>query len=168
MIDRRGAVRLAVAGLGVAALSPVARAQQGFQRFVPFLVDLPGWKGGKPEGVATQVLGTDIVTATRTYERGSAKVNASVLMGAPAQAALLAANSGQKAKNSDIRMSTTAVDGMQVHKTYAASQKSGAILVELSGNAVITVAFNGVGEDEAMGLARKFDWKGIQAQAQAK
>ena len=76
--------------------------------------------------------------------------------------------SGQKAKSNDIRMSTTTVDGMHVHKTYAVSQKSGAILVELSGNAVITLAFNGVGEDEAMGLARKFDWKGIQTQAQAK
>lgn len=168
MIDRRGAVRLALAGLGVAALSPTARAQQGFQRFVPFLVDLPGWKGSKAEGVATQVLGTDIVTATRTYERGSAKVNAAVLMGAPAQAALLAANSGAKINNSDIRMSTAAVDGMQVHRTYTISHKSGSIVVELSGSAVFTLAFTGIGDDEAMGLAKKFDWKATQAQAQTK
>jgi len=135
------------------------------RRFVPFLVDLPGWKGSKPEGVATQVLGTDIITATRTYERGSAKVNASILMGAPAQAALLAANSGAKANSSDIRTSTTTVDGMQMHKTYTVSHKSGAILVELSGNAAFTLASTGIGEDEAMGIAKKFDWKGIQAQA---
>jgi len=165
MINRRGAVRLALAGLGAAALSPAARAQQSFQRFVPFLVDLPGWKGSKPEGVATQVLGTDIITATRTYERGSAKVNASILMGAPAQAALLAANSGAKANSSDIRTSTTTVDGMQMHKTYTVSHKSGAILVELSGNAAFTLASTGIAEDEAIGIARKFDWKGIQAQA---
>src|SRR5215472_3085204 len=110
MINRRGAVRLALAGLGAVALSPAARAQQSFQRFVPFLLDLPGWKASKPVGVATQLLGTDIITATRTYERGAAKVNASILMGAPAQAALLAANSGQKVNNNDIRTSTTTVD----------------------------------------------------------
>lgn len=165
MIDRRGAARLALAGLGIAALAPAARAQQGFQRFVPFLVDLPGWKGSKPTGVATQVIGTDVITATRTYQRGAAKINASVLKGAPAQAALLATTSGQKVNTDDVHMGTATVDGLQVHTTYAVSQKSGAILVELSGVAVFSLAFTSIGEDEAMGLAKKFDWKAIQAQA---
>jgi hypothetical protein len=168
MIDRRRATHLALAALCVAALPRAALAQQGFQRFVPLLVDLPGWKAAKADGMAMEMAGSSMVTATRNYERGTAKVNVSVLMGAPAQGALAATNSGFKMETSDLRMSTATVDGMQVSKTYTISNKTGAILVALTNNAVLTLSYNGVDEDEAMGLAKKFDWKGIQAQAQAK
>ena len=84
MIDRRQLIPLAFAALGAACLAPAARTQQGFARFTGFLVDLPGWKGNKPDGMAMELAGSSMVTATRGYERGSAKVNASVLTGAPA------------------------------------------------------------------------------------
>ena len=168
MIDRRRATHLALAALCVAVLPRAALAQQGFQRFVPLLVDLPGWKAAKPDGMAMEMAGSSMITATRNYERGTAKVNVSVLMGAPAQGALAATNSGFKMETSDLRMSTATVDGMQVSKTYTISNKTGAILVALTNNAVLTLSYNGVDEEEAMGLAKKFDWKGIQAQAQAK
>jgi hypothetical protein len=168
MIDRRHAIHFILVALCVAALPRAARAQQGFQRFVPLLVDLPGWKANKPDGMAMEMAGSSMVTATRNYERGSAKVNVSVLMGAPAQGALAATNSGLKLETGDLRMSTATVDGMQVSKTYTISNKTGAILVALTNNVVLTLSYNGVNEDEAMGLAKKFDWKGIQALAQAK
>jgi hypothetical protein len=165
MIDRRRATHLALAALCVAALPQAARAQQSFQRFVPLLVELPGWKANKPDGMAMEMAGSSMVTATRGYERGAAKFNASVLMGAPAQGALAATNSGFKMETGDLRMSTATVDGMQVSKTYTISNKTGVILVALTNNAVLTLSFNGVDEDEAMGLAKKFDWKAIQALA---
>ncbi|HEY6254923.1 MAG TPA: hypothetical protein VIY51_03930 [Xanthobacteraceae bacterium] len=165
MIDRRCAIYLAFAALGAAALPAAARAQQSFQRFVPFLVELPGWKANKPDGMAMEMAGSSMVTAARAYERGAAKVNASVLTGAPAQGALAATSSGFKMETGDLRMSTATVDGMQVSKTYTISSKSGAILVALTGNAVFTLSYTGIDDEEAMGLAGKFDWKAIQAQA---
>ena len=113
--------------------------------------------------MAMELAGSNMVTATRAYERGSAKVNASVLTGAPAQGALAATNSGFKIETADMHMTTSTVDGMQVTKTYTNSSKSGAILVALGSNAVFTLTYTGIPEDEAMGLAQKFDWKGIQA-----
>ncbi len=168
VINRRQAVRLALVGLGTAALAGAARAQQSFQRFVPLLVDLAGWKGNKPNGMAMEMAGNSMLTATRNYERGAAKVNASVLMGAPAQGALAATNSGFKIETNDIHMNTTTIDGLQVSRTYTTSSKSGAILVALTSDAVFTLSYTGIDEDEAMGLAKKFDWKAIQAQAQTK
>jgi hypothetical protein len=167
MIDRRRAIRLALAAAALSAawLPPLstARAQQGFQRFIPFLVDLPGWKGKKPDGVTLEMPGNSMVTATREYERGDARLNAQVITGPAAQGTLAATASGIKIETSDGRMSTSTVDGMQVTATFTKSDKAGAILVALGPSALFTVSFNGVAEDEALSLARKFDWKAIQA-----
>jgi hypothetical protein len=164
MIDRRRAIHLACAALGFAGLPPAARAQQGYQRFVPFLVELPGWKGNKPDGMAMEMGGASVLTATRNYERSGAHVNASILTGTAAEAALAATNAGIKLETPDLNMSTSTLDGFQVTKTYTVSNKTGAILIALGPSAVLTVAYNGISEDEATGLAGKFDWKAIQAQ----
>jgi hypothetical protein len=164
MIDRRRAILLALAALPAVGFPPAARAQQSFQRFVPLLIDLPGWKGNKPDGMTMEMAGTSMITATRNYERGAAHVNASVLTGMAAQAALAATSAGIKIETADMHINTSTVDDMQVTKTYTASNKAGAIMVALGPSAVLTVAFTGIDEDEALGLARKFDWKGMQAE----
>ena len=163
MIDRRRAIRLALAALPAVWLAPAARAQ-GFQRFVPFLPELPGWKANKPDGMAMEMAGSSMITATRAYERGAAHVNAAILTGIAAQAALAATSAGIKIETADMHMTTSTVDGLQVTKTYTASSKAGAIMVALAPAAVFTFSYTGIGEDEAFGLARKFDWKAMQEQ----
>jgi hypothetical protein len=165
MIDRRHAIRLGCAAL-CTALPLAAHAQQGgYQRFVPYLVDLAGWKGAKAEGMGMEIAGSGMLTATRNYERGGQHVNVSVLTGMAAQGALAAANAGIKLETSDVHMTSETIDGLQVTKTYSVSNKSGAIVVALGPAAVLTIAYTGIPEEEAMGLARKFDWKAIQGQA---
>ncbi len=167
MIDRRRAIRFALAAAALPAAwllpSSAARAQQSFQRFIPFLVDLQGWKGNKPDGVSMEMAGNSMVTATREYERGEARLNAQVITGPAAQGALAATNAGVKIETSDARMSTSTIDGLQVTRTFTISDKSGAILVALGTSALFTLSFNAVAEDEALALARKFNWKAMQA-----
>jgi hypothetical protein len=164
MIDRRRAILLALAALPAAWLAPKARAQQGFQRFVPFLVDLPGWTGKKPDGMAMEMAGTSMITATRAYERADAKLNAQIITGPAAQGALAATKSGIKIETGDMHMSTSNMDGVSVTRTYTVSNKSGAILVALSASAMFNLVFTNVTEDEALTLAKKFDWKAMQGQ----
>lgn len=156
---------MAAAALSAAWLLPssAARAQQSFQRFIPFLVDLQGWKGNKPDGVSMEMAGNSMVTATREYERGEARLNAQVIIGPAAQGALAATNAGVKIETSDARMSTSTIDGLQVTRTFTISDKSGAILVALGTSALFNLSFNDVAEDEALTLARKFNWKAMQA-----
>ena len=164
MIDRRRVIHLALVALPVASLllqSP-AEAQQAFQRFVPFLVDLDGWQGKKADGMALEMPGNSMITAAREYQRGPARLHAQVLTGAAAQGAL----AGVQAVNietSDGRMSTSTIDGMQVTRTFTNKDKSGAIFVGLGTSALFTLSFNGIADDEALTLARKFNWKAIQA-----
>jgi hypothetical protein len=164
MIDRRRAIRLALAALPAAWLPQAARAQQSFQRFIPTLIDLPGWKGNKPDGMTLEMSGNSMITATRSYERGEARLNASVLTGIAAQGALAATSTGIKIETADMHILTSTMDGFQVTKSYTVSNKAGAIMIALGPAAVFTLTFNNIPEDEALTLARKFDWKGMQAQ----
>jgi len=167
MIDRRRAIRLAVAAAALPAVwelpLSVAHAQQSFRRFLPLLIDLPGWTGEKPDGMAMEMPGNSIVTATREYRRGDATVSAQVITGPAAQGALTATGSGMKIETADMRMSTSTIDGLAVARTFTVHDKSGAILVALGPSAMFSLSFNGVAEDEALTLAKRFDWKTIQA-----
>jgi hypothetical protein len=163
MINRRRVIRLAAWGLPATLLrSHSALAQQAYQRFVPFLVDLDGWQGKKAEGVALDMAGNRMITATREYQRAPARLHAQVLSGTAAQAAV----AGMQALNietADGHMNTSTIDGVRVTKTYNNKDKSGAIMVALAPDAMLTVTYNGLAEDEAFAVARKFNWKAIQA-----
>src|SRR5580692_2200908 len=69
---------LALAVLWAAA---PARADQAFQRLMPLLIDLDGWQGKKPDGMSMEMPGGGMTTATREYQKGSAKANAAVMTG---------------------------------------------------------------------------------------
>ena len=143
-------------------------ADQPFQRFLPLLVDLAGWQGKKPDGMSMQMSDTSMTTATRDYERGPAQLHASVVIGQAAEGALAPIQTGMKLQTSEGHMITDTMRGMPVLKTFNSKDKSGALLVALSKNAMFSFAYEGVTEDEALQLAEKFDWKALQAAAQAK
>jgi hypothetical protein len=165
MIDRRRILRLALAALPATAwlASRAAHAEQAFERFYPFLIDLPGWTGDKPDGMAMALAGLDIVTATRKYKREGAHLEVGILTGPAAQAGLAMIKSGMKIETSEGHVVTETVDGITMARTYTVKDKSGAILVGVADNALFNFAYTGIAEDEALALAKRFDWKAIQA-----
>ena len=136
---------------------------QDFQKFVPFLVDLPGWTGAKADGMAMQMPGMNMITATREYKRGNSKLSAGVISGSTAQGMLAAVQAGVKIETAELHINTTTVDGFTVARTFQVKEKSGAVLVMLGQSALFNLAFTDVPEDEAFALAKRFDWKAIQA-----
>lgn len=167
MIDRRRAIRLALSAAALPGasllLSSSAGAAQAFQRFIPLLVDLPGWQGNKPDGMSMEMPGNSMITATREYERGTQHLNAQIIVGAAAQGALAATHSGIKLETSEGHLITSSVDGLPVTRSYTFKDKSGAIMVELGKSAMFSLSFNGITEDEALTLAKAFNWKAMQA-----
>jgi hypothetical protein len=71
-------------------------------------------------------------------------------------------------QTSDGHMIASTMHGLPVIKTYNTQQKSGAIMVALGKDALFSLSYNGITEDEALALSEKFDWKAIQAAAQRK
>ena len=113
--------------------------------------------------MAMQVPGMSMITATREYKRSGATLSASIISGSTAQGMLGAVQSGVKIETAELHISTATVDGLTVARTFNVPEKSGAVLVALGQSALFNLAFTGVPEDEAFALAKRFDWKAIQA-----
>jgi hypothetical protein len=149
------------------AVSP-AQADPAFQRLTPLLIDLDGWQGKKADGMSMDLPTGSMTTATREYQKGSARANAAVVVGQTAVGALAPLVTGMKINTSEGHMLTDDIQGMKVLKTYTTKQKSGALMVALDKDAMFSFSYSGMPEDEALALAQKFDWKAIQAAAKGK
>src|SRR5262245_21342327 len=143
------------------ALASVAQAQS-IERFFPLLIDLPGWQGDEPDGVAMDMPGSTMVNAMRGYQRGAARLNAHLMIGAMAQG-VVAATAIVKIESSKGRTITSTIDGLQVTRSFTFRDKAGAVTVVLGPSAVFMVSFNGIPEDESLKLAQQFNWKAMQA-----
>jgi hypothetical protein len=167
-INRRHAISLALAALPVAwLLRPwPAHAQQAFRKFFPFLIDLDGWQGRTPDGMSMEMGNSSMLTATREYQRGAAHLNIGIVMGPAAAGALAASQSAMNIETSEGHMITSTIDSFTVIRTFNIKEKSGAVLVKLGPTAMFSFSYNGLTEDEAVPLAKKFDWKAIQAMSQ--
>ena len=167
-ISRRHAIRFSLAALTATWLfRPLpASTEESFRRFFPFLIDLDGWQGKTPDGMSMAMGNANMLTATREYEHGSARLHAAVVMGPAATGALAAGQSGINIETTEGHLITSTIDGFTVIRTYNTKDKSGALLVKLGESAMFSFSYNGLTEGEAMPLAKRFDWKAIQAATQ--
>ncbi len=155
--------------LGFPILLPQAScAEQAFQRFLPLLVDLDGWTGKKADGMSMDMANMSMTTATRDYTKGSAELHASVMVGQAAVGALAPLQNAMNIQTSDGHMITASMRGMNVLKGFNNKDKSGSLIVGLSKDAMFSLSYRNLTEDEALALAEKFDWKAIQTAAQTK
>lgn len=170
MINLRRATCFALVALSfVWPLEPwSARAEQAFQHFLPLFVELDGWQGKKPDGMSMEMSNNSMTSATRDYQRGSAQLHAGVVVGSAAAGALAPIQTGMNVQTPEGHMITTTLHGLPVVETFNMQQKSGALIVALGKDALFSLSYNPISEEEALALADKFDWKAIQAAAQVK
>jgi hypothetical protein len=168
MIKMRRAIVLALVALPLFGPLSSPRAEQAFLRFTPLLIELDGWQGKKPDGLSMEMVNVSMTTATRDYQRGSAQAHAGVIVGPAAVGALAPLQGGVNIETAEGHMVTATMQGLSVLKSFNTQQKSGAIIVALAKDALFSFSYSGIGEDEALGLAQKFDWKAMQSAAQIK
>ncbi len=168
MVKSRSIIVTLLLVLPVLWAASSARAEPAFQRLTPLLTDLDGWQGKKADGMSMDMPNGSMTTATREYQKGSAKANVSIVVGQTAVGALAPMVTGMNINTSDGHMLTDTIGGMKVLKTYTTAQKSGALVVALDKDAMFSFSYSGLPEDEAVALAQKFDWKAIQAAAKSK
>ena len=115
MIDRRRAVRLALAALSGAYLlrSAAGLADQAFRRFLPLFIEIDGWKGDKPDGMTMEMADKSMTTAKRDYTRGAAQLHASVVTGPAAAGALAITKTGMNIETSEGHMLSTTMKALR-------------------------------------------------------
>lgn len=162
MIDRRAAIRILLAALPVAWLAVAPTRAQDVQELLPLLVDLPGWTGEQAQGV---VFGSNI-KGVRTYKRGDAMLEAvffriagEILPGDPPFNHPL----GTNFETAERHLTASTVNGFYTLRDFHKQGKDGQVMVQLRRNAFFGLKFEGVSEDQAFSLARRFDWKAIEA-----
>ena len=169
MTTRRFAILFAFMALAAPWLAPLAPARaQPFERLLPFLVDLDGWQGEKPDGESMNLGDDSMSRATREYRRGDDKIRLSVLVGAAARSAIGPIEIGLTRETADGHVRATTIGGFKALKIYNDKKKSGAVLIALDGETVVSFSYEGIGEDEAAALAEKLDLNGVAAAAKAK
>jgi hypothetical protein len=162
MIDRRAAIRILLAALPVAWLAVAPTRAQDVQKLLPLLVDLPGWTG---EHAQSLVLGA-FIKALRTYKRGDAMLEATFLRIAgeiPPGDPPFNHPLGTNFATAERHLIASTVDGFYTLRDFHKQAKDGQVMVQLRRNAFFGLKFEGVSEDEAFSLARRFDWKAIEA-----
>jgi len=146
------------------AIAPAA-ADPAFKKLIPLLIDLPGFEGGKPDGMTMDTGEGSMTTASRKYSKPPAGVDVVVMSGPMAAGALAPMTSGMKYDSTEGHMIPAEIGGFKVLKTWNDKDRSGALLVALDKATVLTFSYRKISEDEAVALAEKLDWKGLAAAA---
>jgi hypothetical protein len=159
---------LAFVGGAVAVWPQAAGAQQYDRRFAAFLIDLESWTGLEPTGTDEGRKDGRVIAASRSYLRSGAR-SAAPIIDRPhflasitwGTAAPESVASYHHRNTSSVHRSTSTIAGFEV--STQSTPVVVMITVTLSPDATFNLIFNNVSEDEAMAIARRFDWKGMQA-----
>ena len=159
--------------LVIFAILVVAAAVQAesYQTLYSCLVDLSGWTGGEPTGMNMNMSGMVMINSTRTYSKGNKELTAMIMKGNQAFGIGGMQGSGMHMETPEVKMKIKTINGFQVQTVYDKKDNSGAVTVflthEQTGGAFFTLSYAGISESEAIGLAKKFDWKKIKSKAQS-
>ncbi len=138
-----------------------------FRDLYPYLVDLPGWNASKPEGSSTKIpfMGTAVVEAHREYYKGNATVKVTVGKGKGVMMAWAPFAMNMEYEDEHGWRKVETIGGFQVGIQYDKESKSGSVVVNLTMGqqtvGVLDLEYEGISPDEALALAKKFDWKKI-------
>lgn len=144
---------------------------ESYQTLYPCLINLSGWTGGEPTGMNMNMSGMVMVNATRAYSKGNTELTAMIMKGSQAFGIGGMQGSGMHMDSPEANMNIQTINGFQVQTVYDKEESSGAVTVflihEEAGGAFFTLSYAGISESEALGLAKKFDWKKIKSKVQS-
>lgn len=127
----------------------------------PLLIDLKGWTAEKAEGMSMEMAGMKTINATRTYKKDKKEVNAVLMV--TGQAMLQGNMQTMNFESEDAKVSISDIDGFHVQVMFDKKQHSTAIVVMLAKSdkhgAMFSVSCEGLENDDAMKIAKTFDWK---------
>lgn len=159
MKDRQVKILFAFVGMFL-ILMTVAQAEPQ-DTLKPLLLDLDGWNAGESEGLSMNMGTMKMVNALREYEKGAEKLTAMVMIGNQMMAQGQVQQMTMETDEGKVKITT--IDGFRVHTNYDKTDNSGGVTVflnqDIDNSCIFTCYFEGISEDSALSLAKKFDWQ---------
>jgi hypothetical protein len=156
----------------VLALSALGAYAAGFDVLLPLLVDLPGWKAEPADGADATAEGVRAVMAFRSYESGDRTLEVNIMVGMQAGMSWMPDyKEGYKMETNEGVMEVKKINGFLVSYMFERENNSGGIIVLLQDGsadpnkgAVLVLGFEGVGLDEMLKTAQRFNWAKMKEQ----
>lgn len=164
-------IRLMLCSLVLVGWSLAAGAAS-YEALKPLLGDVPDWVGDAAEGASMDMEGSKMITVSRHYQHGEGKsLNVQLGLIPSPMAAPMQMMMGMNMETEEAIMNTSTIDGFRVHQNHEKAQNSGAIVVILGGDdkssAMYSMDYAGISAQDALAIAKRFDWKKMQAAAAA-
>lgn len=130
----------------------------------PLLVDLKAWSAEKPEGSSMNMGGMKMINAVRNYTNGNMSFDATILIGSSAM--LPGQAQTMNVETSEVKISTSNIDGFKIMQTFDKVEKIGQISINLqtkpAQGSLFMVNYSGISSSQALELAKTFNWNKIK------
>jgi len=125
------------------------------------LIDIEGWTAGKPTGMSVPGM---MLNVSREYKKGDGRLTVMITANkmAPAPVTRESESRKQILEASGIEVKNETIDGFNVNKRYQGAKKSGEITVYLNNNSMMILSYKKLPKNQALELAKKFNWANIK------
>lgn len=134
------------------------------------LIDISGWISETPEGMDMNMGGVKMINATRQYVNNDKRFDAVIVVGTNAM--MQGQSQVMNLETSEVKVSSSKIDGFHVTQSYDKSGKEGNVIVNLikseSEGALFMLNYANLSPEEALTTAKKFSWKSIKKVAATK
>ena len=131
----------------------------------PLLIDLKGWKAEKPEGASINMSGMKMINAIRHYGNGDKNFDVTILVGSSTM--IQSQPQAVNVETSDTKVTSSEMDGFNVIQTFDKNENNGYIVINLdkktTEGSLFMVNYSGISPEEALKIAKKYNWKKIKS-----
>jgi hypothetical protein len=164
MNARRLVFALVAAQLCALAFWTLPAAAGGADTLKSQLTELSGWEADDAETMDMDMGGTRMITAARSYAKDDRAVEAMLFVGPQGMAQGQVHEGRMETAEGQVDIRT--VDGFTVGVYHQKTLQEGAVMVTLlqsqDRSGVFTLSYQGMNGDQALELAKSFDWQAMR------
>jgi len=103
-----------------------------------------------------------MLNVSRDYKKGDSRLTVMITVNKMAPLTRKSGLRKQILKDSGIEVKNETIEGFDVHKRYEGTKKSSEITVYLNDNSKMTLNYKKLPKNQALELAKKFNWANIK------
>ena len=142
-------------------LSNVSYCAEPSDELKTLLVDLKGWNTEQAEGSSVNMVGMKMINAIRNYSKEDKSLDVTILVGSSVM--IQGQAQDMDVETSEAQVITSEIDGFNVIQAFNKNENNGYIIITLkkglTEGSLLMINFAGITTDEALEIAKKYNWK---------